>query len=133
SLRGRRLWRYGDWGNAGEYIGRHWEAAATPVLRQAVGRVRPPLVPNDPAYRPRLLISLVADPALADQVHAAGLAHADTILLGYGPAGQIVAEPVDFKWSLETAESRQVSATGLATLLNAGLSELHAHMTAALA
>ena len=132
-LRGRRLWRYGDWGNAGEYIGRHWELVATPVLQQALGRVRPPLVPGDPAYRPRLLVSIVGDDALAGQVHAAGLAHADTILLGYGEGPQIVAEPVDFKWSLETAEPRQVSAHGLATLLLAGLTHLDAAMTEAVA
>ncbi len=132
-LRGRRLWRYGDWGNAGEHIGRHWEDVGTPVLGRALGRVRPPLVPGDPAYRPRLLVSVVADPALAEQVHAAGLAHADTILIGYGEGGQIVAEPVDFKWSLETAEARQVSAHGLARLLNADLSHLNAQMADALA
>jgi hypothetical protein len=132
-LRGRRLWRYGDWGSAGEHIGRHWENVGTPVLGQALGRVRPPLVPGDPAYRPRLLVSIVADPDLAEQVHNAGLAHADTILLGYGEGGQIVAEPVDFKWSLETAEARQVSAHGLARLLNADLSHLNEQMAAALA
>jgi hypothetical protein len=132
-LRGRRLWRYGDWGSAGEYIGRHWEAIATPILTGALGRVRLPLMAEDPAYRPRVLISLVADAALAEQIHGAGLAHADTILLGYGEGGRVVAEPVDFKWSLETAEPRQVSAHGLATLLNAGLSHLDAQMAAALA
>ena len=64
-LRGRKLWRYGDWGNAGEHIGRHWEDVATPILRAAIGYPRPPVDPDDPAYTPRMLISIVADPDLA--------------------------------------------------------------------
>jgi hypothetical protein len=131
-LRGRKLWRYGDWGNAGEHIGRHWEAVATPILRDAIGQPRPPIHPGDPAYTPRVLISIVADPDLAAEVQLSGLAHADSLILGFDAAGRVVAEPADFKWSLETAESRQVSATGLARVLNAGLPLLEAAIVAAL-
>jgi hypothetical protein len=131
-LRGRKLWRYGDWGNAGEHIGRHWESVATPILREAIGHARPPIHPDDPAYTPRVLISIVADPDLAAEVQLSNLAHADSLMLGFDEGGRVVAEPADFKWSLETAESRQVSATGLARLLNAGLPLLEAAVAAAL-
>jgi hypothetical protein len=132
-LRGRRLWRYGDWGSAGEYIGRHWEEVATPILREAIGHPRAPLHPDDPAYTPRVLISIVSDPDLSSEVHLSSLAHADSLMLGFDEAGRVVAEPADFKWSLETAESRQVSAVGLARLLNAGLPRLEAAIGEALA
>ena len=132
-LRGRRLWRYGDWGNAGEHIGRHWETVATPILREAIGHLRPPIHPADPAYTPQVLISIVSDPDLSAEVHGSSLAHADSLMLGFDATGRVVAEPADFKWSLETAESRQVSATGLARLLNAGLPRLEAAVSEALA
>ena len=132
-LRGRRLWRYGDWGNAGEHIGRHWEAVATPILRDAIGQLRLPVHPDDPAYSPQVLISIVADPDLAGEVQLSNLAHADSLMLGFDAEGRVVAEPADFKWSLETAESRQVSATGLARLLNAGLPRLESAIADALA
>ncbi|HMA36858.1 MAG TPA: hypothetical protein VKY74_20555 [Chloroflexia bacterium] len=131
-LRGRKLWRYGDWGSAGEHIGRHWETVATPILRDAIGHGRPPIHPDDPAYTPRVLISIVADPELAGEVHLSSLAHADSLMIGFDALGRVVAEPADFKWSLETAESRQVSATGLARLLNAGLPRLEAAIGEAL-
>ncbi|MGI8588765.1 MAG: hypothetical protein ACR2M0_13925 [Chloroflexia bacterium] len=131
-LRGRRLWRYGDWGSAGEHIGRHWEDVATPILRDAIGHRRAPVHPDDPPYTPRVLISIVADPDMASEVHLSSLAHADSLMLGFDDEGRVVAEPADFKWSLETAESRQVSATGLARLLNAGLPRLEAGVAAAL-
>jgi hypothetical protein len=132
-LRGRKLWRYGDWGAAGEHIGRHWEEIATPILRDAIGTVRSPIHPDDPAYAPRVLISIVGDADLASEVHLSSLAHADSLILGFDADGRVVAEPADFKWSLETAESRQVSATGLARLLNAGLPRLEAAVSVALA
>ncbi len=131
-LRGRRLWRYGDWGNAGEHIGRHWETVATPILRAAIGQYRLPIHPDDPAYTPRVLISIVSDPDLSSEVHLSSLAHADSLMLGFDAGGRVVAEPADFKWSLETAESRQVSASGLARLLNAGLPLLEAAIAEAL-
>ncbi|HUS15145.1 MAG TPA: hypothetical protein VM536_09035 [Chloroflexia bacterium] len=133
ALQGRQLWRYGDWGSAGEHIGRQWEAVATPILRDAIGHARPPVHPDDPIYAPRVLISIVADPDLASEVHLSSLAHADSLMLGFDGEGRVVAEPADFKWSLETAEARQVSATGLARLLNAGLPRLETAIAEALA
>jgi len=126
------LWRYGDWGNAGEHIGRHWESVATPILREAIGYSRLPIHPDDPVYTPRVLISIVTDPDLASEVQLSNLAHADSLMLGFDQSGRVVAEPADFKWSLETAESRQVSATGLARLLNAGLPLLETAVAAAM-
>ncbi len=131
-LRGRKLWRYGDWGNAGEHIGRHWEGVAAPILRDAIGHERAPIHPEDPAYAPRVLISIATDPDLAAEVQQSSLAHADSLMLGYDADGHVVAEPADFKWSLETAEARQVSAGGLARLLNAGLPLMESAIAAGL-
>lgn len=131
-LRGRRLWRYGDWGSAGEYIGRHWEGVATPILAASIGHLREPIHPYDPAYTPQVLLSIVSEPELAAEVHGSSLAHADSLMLGFDAAGRVVAEPADFKWSLETAESKQVSAVGLARLLNAGLPRMEVAIAGAL-
>lgn len=132
-LRGRKLWRYGDWGSASEHLGRHWERVSTPILAEALGQERPPQIPQEPLYVPRVLLTIVADAELAAEVHQAGLAHADAMLLGFDPEGRVIAEPVDFKWSLETATERQVSATGLARLLNAGLPILEQTLAGAIA
>jgi hypothetical protein len=59
---------------------------------------------------------LVTDSDLAAQVQAHGKSHADAILVGV-QAGRSVLEPVDFKWTLETANPRQVGAEVLGNLL----------------
>ena len=59
---------------------------------------------------------LAAEPELAAQVQAHGKSHADAILIGT-QRGRPVLEPVDFKWTLETANPRQVSAEVLTELL----------------
>ena len=59
---------------------------------------------------------LGAEPELAAVVHASGRPHADALLLGVAD-GRTVLEPVDFKWTLETANPKQVGAEVLAALL----------------
>ena len=54
--------------------------------------------------------------ALAAQVQAHGKSHADAILVGV-QGDRSVLEPVDFKWTLETANPRQVGAEVLGELL----------------
>lgn len=113
-LQGRQLWRIGDWGGASDQIGRRWEALGVPCLEQLLGVERPG--PDGAAYLPRRAVVLAADPSLAAQVQAHGKAHADAILVGT-QGGRTVLEPVDFKWTLETANPRQVGAAVLAELL----------------
>src|SRR4051794_40185484 len=101
-LTGRLLWHIGDWGRASEHIGQRWEHIAGPLARQQIG---------DDAY----LVVLAATPTLMSDVLGSGLPHADA-LRTFADEGQLVLEPLDFKWSLETASARQVSEETLARL-----------------
>lgn len=113
-LQGRQLWRVGDWGGASEQIGRRWELFGAEQLRALLHKPRPG--PGGAAYVPRSAVIISSDPALSAAVHRSGKAHADAILVGIAD-GHAIYEPVDFKWSLETAEPRQVGAEVLEALL----------------
>jgi hypothetical protein len=114
-LEGRQLWRVGDWGGASEHIGKQWEALGARALLTLLGVARPG--PGGETYTPREAVIISATPDLAAQVQAHGKSHADAILVGT-LNGEIVLEPVDFKWTLETAETKQVSTPVLMTLLD---------------
>src|SRR6266508_756767 len=114
-LEGRQLWRVGDWGGASEQIGRRWEEVGAPELQKLLGVPR--TGPDGALYLPTQAIVLAADPALASQVQLHGKTHADALLVGT-MAGRPVLEPVDFKWTLETADPRQVGAAVLEALLD---------------
>ena len=62
------------------------------------------------------MLVLAAEPELAAQVQAHGKSHADAILVGV-QGDRSILEPVDFKWTLETANPRQVGAEVLGDLL----------------
>lgn len=113
-LEGRQLWRVGDWGGASEQIGRQWEQIGARCLESLIGVERPG--PDGEVYLPKRALVLHAEPELAAAVQANGKSHADAILIGV-QAGRSVLEPVDFKWTLETANPRQVSADVLSELL----------------
>jgi len=106
-LIGRLLWHIGDWGRASEHIGARWEAVAGPLARAEIG-------PDN------YLVVLAATPTLMADVLQSGLPHADA-LRAYAEDGHMALEPLDFKWSLETASSRQVSQETLSRLLAAEL------------
>ena len=112
-LTGRLVWHIGDWGHASEHIGARWEAVAGGQL--ARGR----LSPGDH------LVVLAATPSLMSEVLSSGLPHADA-LRAWREDSSVALEPLDFKWSLETASARQVSSETLARLLAADLAELKA-------
>jgi hypothetical protein len=113
-LEGRQLWRIGDWGGASEQIGRQWEKLGARCLETLIGVERPG--PDGQVYLPKRALVLHAEPELAAVVQANGKSHADAILIGI-QAGRSVLEPVDFKWTLETANPRQVGAGVLGELL----------------
>lgn len=102
-LTGRLVWHIGDWGRASEHIGARWEQVAGALAPQR-------LSPED------YLIVLAATPALMTEVLGSGLPHADA-LRAWREDDQLVLEPLDFKWSLETASGRQVSSETLQRLL----------------
>src|SRR6186713_902417 len=113
-LEGRQLWRIGDWGGASEQIGRQWERIGARCLERLIGVERPG--PEGGVYLPKRALVLASDPDLAAQVQAHGKSHADAILIGF-QEDRSVLEPVDFKWTLETANPRQVGAEVLGDLL----------------
>lgn len=116
-LTGRLLWAIGDWGRASEHIGSQWEHLAADLLRQ---RLQPG------SY----LVAIHADPTLLAEVVGTNLAHADAAL-ACARDGALVLEPLDFKWSLETANVRQVSPETLGRLLEQELPRLSEAFAAA--
>src|SRR5947207_13333013 len=116
-LTGRLVWHIGDWGRASEHIGARWEEVAAGLARERLGQ-------ED------YLIVLAATPALMAEVLASGLPHADA-LRSWRENGQLVLEPLDFKWSLETASGRQVTSETLQRMLAAELSSLEAALAQA--
>jgi hypothetical protein len=109
-LVGRLLWHVGDWGRASEHIGVRWEEVAGPLARNAIGESN-------------YLVVLAATPTLMADVLGSGLPHADA-LRSWPEDGSLALEPLDFKWSLETASARQVSQETLVRLLAAELPSL---------
>jgi hypothetical protein len=109
-LRGRLLWHIGDWGRASEHIGLRWEEVAGALAQERLG-------PDNQ------LIVLATTPGLMAEVLGSGLPHADA-LRAWPEAGQLALEPLDFKWSLETASARQVSSETLVRLLDLALPSL---------
>lgn len=129
-LEGRQLWRIGDWGGASEQIGRQWERLGAYHLADLIGVER--VGPDGRPYLPKRAIILQSEPELAAQVQAHGKTHADAILVGV-QQGRSILEPVDFKWTLETANPRQVGAEVLGELLTDPPPLLAARLTEALA
>ena len=80
----------------------------------------------------RRTLVLGAQPELAAEVHASGRPHADAMLLGVAD-GRTILEPVDFKWTLETANPKQVGADVLGELLTEPPALLAARLAALLA
>jgi len=116
-LVGRLLWHIGDWGRASEHIGGRWEAVAGVLAREALGR-------DDH------LVVLAETPPLLLDVLGSGLPHADA-LRAWRQDGLLALEPLDFKWSLETASARQVSHDTLKRLLATELPSVAAALSAA--
>jgi len=113
-LVGRLVWHIGDWGRASEHIGGRWEVVAGPLARQRL----------DAGDQ---LVVLAADPELMAAVLTSGLAHADA-LRAWRENGHLALEPLDFKWSLETASARQVSGETLTRLLDSHLPRLESEL-----
>jgi hypothetical protein len=113
-LAGRLLWHIGDWGRASEHIGGRWEQVGGELARERLG-------PGNE------LVVLAARPGRMAEVLASGLPHADALRAWRGD-GRLMLEPLDFKWSLETASARQVSRDTLLRLLEAELPGLRAEL-----
>jgi hypothetical protein len=118
-LAGRELWRIGDWGGASTQIGRRWEEVGAAALGALVGEPSPARL----EFTPLGAVSFVLESACERAAQAAGLSHADALLIG-PLEGRLALQPVDFKWSLEVAEASQIAGETLGTLLAAELPEV---------
>lgn len=116
-LAGRLVWHIGDWGRASEHIGARWEHVGGELAAQQLGPLEH-------------LVVLAATPALMTDVFGSGLPHADA-LRTWAEDGRLAIEPLDFKWSLETASARQVSSETLQRLLDAQIGSLDSALLAA--
>ena len=110
------MWHIGDWGRASEHIGGRWEKVAGALASQRL----------EPGEH---LVVLGDTPDVMAEVLTSGLAHADA-LRAWRENGHLALEPLDFKWSLETASARQVSSETLTRLLEMGLPQLDAQLNA---
>lgn len=126
-LTGREVWRIGDWGGASAYIGRRWEQVGAAALAALIGRPNP----RHAEFTPLQAVSLVQDSVVEQAVQAAGLPHADAVLIGFR-GERLALQPVDFKWSIEVADLEQVAGEVLSALLAADLPPLHEALVAAL-
>src|ERR1044071_7723966 len=115
-LTGRLVWHIGDWGRASEHMGERWEHVAGALAKERIG-------PDD-------YLVVLATPTLMSDVLRSGLPHADA-LRTWRENGHLALEPLDFKWSLETASARQVSSETLSRLLDADLQSLKPALTQA--
>jgi hypothetical protein len=113
---GRLVWHIGDWGRASEHIGGRWEKVAGALASQRL----------EPGEH---LVVLGDTPDVMAEVLTSGLAHADA-LRAWREDGHLALEPLDFKWSLETASARQVSGETLTRLLEMRLPQLDAQLNA---
>jgi hypothetical protein len=84
------------------------------------------------SYTPYQAVILSESQNLAAQVQSNGKPHADAILVGTLEQS-IVLEPVDFKWTLETANVKQVGIAVLEALLDEPPSLLKTALDAAIA
>ena len=122
-LEGRRLWEIGSWGNASDHIGQRWEVLGREALRLRIdaGELGGALVPD------AVLITLVDDERVQRGIQGLGLTNPDA-LLARRDEGRLLLHPIDFKWSIETATYRQISADALRALLDHAESPLRAYV-----
>jgi hypothetical protein len=127
SFEGRRLWEIGSWGNASDHIGQRWESLGYSALNDRLRSANADVVVDPGA----VLICLVDDEQVQRRIQGLGLTNPDALLAE--PAGSIVRlRPVDFKWSVETATYRQISAAALRALLEHFDSPLRSFVAASL-
>ncbi|MHB1134514.1 MAG: hypothetical protein ACYC4L_19245 [Chloroflexota bacterium] len=123
----RREQRIGNWGRASEHIGKRWEEVGVLLLRELLEGRRPwPLA----GARPVGWVELAVDPAIQTAFSRLSLPSPDVVvaLRAHGVAPFLQA--VDFKWHVEFASYRQISATTLRELLAHDVGDLTARLEA---
>lgn len=100
-----RLRMVGDWGQASRYIGARWEELGLGLIARGVE-----------GQNTLGVLAVCNDPDLQGLLAATGSKNPDVILL-LDAAGEVILQPADFKWSLDVASYRQISAPVLDGLL----------------
>ncbi|MGH2461270.1 MAG: hypothetical protein ACRDIY_20620, partial [Chloroflexota bacterium] len=100
-----RLRVVGEWGEASRYIGSRWEELGAELLRAGV-----------PGLSPLATLAVCNEPELQTLLAATGSKNPDVVMIL--PADDaLVLQPADFKWSLDVASYRQISAPVVDRLL----------------
>jgi hypothetical protein len=116
ALEGRRLWEIGGWGNASDHIGQRWEDLGRRALADLLGNGGSDgVLGRSPSNQ--TLLCLVDDESVQSALRSIGLTNPDALLAELA-GNSIRLRPVDFKWSIETASYRQISAEALRALVD---------------
>jgi len=114
-----RLRAIGEWGDASRHLGTRWEELGLALLGNGVD-----------GWRPRALLPVCNDTNLQSLLAATGSKNPD--IVGVLEADRnLILQPADFKWSLDVASYRQISADVLRGLLDR-VAELSAALRALL-
>ncbi len=100
-----RLRIVGEWGEASRYIGSRWEELGLELLRAGVE-----------GLSPLAILAVCNDTELQSLLAATGSKNPDVVIV-LATEGASVLQPADFKWSLDVASYRQISAPVLDNLL----------------
>lgn len=101
-----RLRIVGEWGEASRYIGSRWEELGLELLQAGV-----------PGLSPLATLAVCNDPELQTLLAATGSKNPDVVMVLPADDG-LVLQPADFKWSLDVASYRQISAPVIDRLLD---------------
>src|SRR5579884_3458010 len=100
-----RLRLIGEWGQASRHIGARWEDLGLELLEAGVEGVSA-----------RGILAVCRDPELQSLLASTGSKNPDVVLM-LKSDGELILQPADFKWSIDVASYRQISASVLETLL----------------
>ena len=123
----RREQRIGNWGRASEHIGKRWEEIGLLLLRDYLeGRHSWPREGAQPVG----WVELAGEPAIQTAFSRLGLPSPDVVVsLQANPQGRFL-QAIDFKWHVEFASFRQISAVTLRELLTHEVGDLAARLAA---
>lgn len=102
-----RAQRLGSWGGATDQVGRQWERLARPRIEALIGQWVP--LTGRSYYQPLVVFDIDATEEIRKVARQRRLKNSDLVLVGRNKGGQLIVQPVDFKWSLRWAERYQVS------------------------
>lgn len=100
-----RLRAVGEWGQASRHIGARWEDLGLELLEAGVE-----------GLSARGILAVCRDPELQSLLASTGSKNPDVVLILESDR-ELILQPADFKWSIDVASYRQISASVLEALL----------------